>query len=294
MILRTTAYKPVANGQIERVHKTINAIFAKIVSQNLQDWCELAPFVTFAYNTSRHSSTSFSPFYFLYLREPRVGIDLLLHKKEPAYQNFDQYSDDVRRKMQIAYKIVENQLKVVFDRAKRRYDARVRSVKFDVGDLCYFHSPRLFAGRGRKFRNQTSGPWKVIRKVNEVNNSIQKSPKSKARIVHVERMMKYFGEVPKNWQESEPKTVNLVCCENSTRKTDFTESENWHDTPVTSSAGRLLSPSHTRTRQSARDSKCMPGRCHFYQVKQRYRFSILFYECEKQVGQFASMWCLLF
>ena len=68
--LRTTAYRPVANGQIERVHKTINAVFVKTVSQNLRDWCELAPFVTFAYNTSRHSSTSFSPFYLLYLREP--------------------------------------------------------------------------------------------------------------------------------------------------------------------------------------------------------------------------------
>ena len=233
--LRTTAYRPVANGQIERVHKTINAVFAKTVSQNLRDWCELAPFVTFAYNTSRHSSTTFSPFYLLYLKEPRVGIYLLLHKKEPAYQNFDQYSEDVRRKMQVAYKIVENQLKVVFDRAKRRYDARVRSVKFEVGDLCYFYSPRLFAGRGRKFRNQTSGPWKVIRKVNEVNYSIQKSPKSKAIIVHVDRMMKYFGEVPKSWLESEPKTVNLICCVSSTMKTYLPESENSHDTPATSS-----------------------------------------------------------
>ena len=210
-------------------------MFAKTVSQNLRDWCELAPFVTFAYNTSRHSSTSFSPFYLLYLREPRVGIDLLLHKKEPAYQNFDQYSDEVRRNMQVAYKIVENQLKVVFDRAKRRYDARVISVKFDVGDLCYFHSSRLFAGRGRKFRNQTSGPWKVIRKVNDVNYSIQKSPKSKVMIVHVDRMVKYFGEVPKSWLESEPKTITLIRYEDSTSKTDSTESEDWHETPATAS-----------------------------------------------------------
>ena len=239
--LRTTAYRPVASGQIERVHKTINAVFAKTVSQNLRDWCELAPFVTFAYNTSRHSSTSFSPFYLLYLREPLVGIDLLLHKKEPAYQSFDQYSDEVRRKMQVAYRIVENQLKVVFDRAKRRYDARVKSVKFNVGDLCYFYSPRLFAGRGRKFRNQISGPWKVIRKVNEVNYSIQKSPKSKAVIVHVDRMVKYFGDVPKCWQENEPTTISLIRCDDSTRKTDSIESENSHDATVGGSPVSSLS-----------------------------------------------------
>ena len=124
---------------------------------------------------------------------------------------------------------MENQLKVVFDRAKRRYDARVRSVKFDVGDLCYFYSPRLFAGRGRKFRNQTSGPCKVIRKVNDVNYSIQKSPKSKVMIVHVDRMVKYFGEVLKCWLENEVKKVTMVRYENLTGKTHSTESEDGHE-----------------------------------------------------------------
>ena len=149
--LRTTSHRPTGNSQVERVHGTINAVFAKTVSQNLRDWCEIAPFVTFAYNTSRHSSTSFSPFYLMYLREPRVGIDLMLNKKEPAFRDFDEYSDEISRKMNIAYRIVETQLKVVFDRAKRRYDSRVKSVKFVVGEFCYFYSPRLFAGRGRKF-----------------------------------------------------------------------------------------------------------------------------------------------
>ena len=130
-------------------------------------------------------------------------------------------------------------------------------MKFDVGDLCYFYSPRLFAGRGRKFRNQTSGPWKFIRKVNEVNYSIQKSPKSKAMIVHVDRMMKYFGEVPKSWLEGEPKTVNLIRCENSTRKTDWIESENLHDTSVTSSPDAFsVSAIHDPDNQQGPVSAC--------------------------------------
>ena len=282
--LRTTAYRPTANGQIERVHKTINAVFARTVSQNLRDWCELAPFVTFAYNTSRHSSTSFSPFYLLYLRELRVGIDLLLHKKEPAYQNFDQYSNEVRREMQVAYKIVENQLKVVFDRAKRRYDARVESVKFDVGDLCYFYSPRLFGGRGRKFRNQTTGPWKVIRKVNDVNYGIQRSPESKVTIVHVDRMVKYLGEVPKCWLESEPKATALIRYEDSTWNTDSTESE---------VSFFRRSPPQVQPYSTAIPTKmaCQSrtGRCRICQAKQRYRFALLSNKCEGQIGTFVSM-----
>ena len=75
---RTTAYRPFSNGAIERVHRTINAIFAKAVDENQKKWCELTPFVTFAYNTSYHSSTALSPFYLLYLHEARIPIDLVM------------------------------------------------------------------------------------------------------------------------------------------------------------------------------------------------------------------------
>ena len=75
---RTTAYRPSSNGAVERVHRTINAIFAKMVDENQRNWCELTPYVTFAYNTSYHSSTTFSLFYLLYLREARIRIDLVM------------------------------------------------------------------------------------------------------------------------------------------------------------------------------------------------------------------------
>ena len=68
---RTTAYRPSSNGAVERVHRTINAIFAKMVDENQRNWCELTPYETLAYNTSYRSSTTFSLFYLLYLREAR-------------------------------------------------------------------------------------------------------------------------------------------------------------------------------------------------------------------------------
>ena len=74
--LRSTAYRPVANAAIERTHRTINAVFAKTIKEHQRDWHEQAKYVCFAYNTAKHSSTTFSPFYLVFLREPRVGIDL--------------------------------------------------------------------------------------------------------------------------------------------------------------------------------------------------------------------------
>ena len=141
--LKSTAYRPVANAAIERVHRTLNAIFAKTIRENQSDWCERAKYVTFAYNTAKHGSTTFSPFYLVFLREPRVGIDLLLDTKEPAYNNTDEYAEIVRERMQQAYKIVSDQLQVTFERAKRRYDQRVKAVRFKLHEFVWFFCPRL-------------------------------------------------------------------------------------------------------------------------------------------------------
>ena len=146
--LRSTPYRPVANSAIESTHRTINAVFAKTIKEHQKDWHEQAKYVYFAYNTAKHSTTTFSPFYLVFLREPRVGIHLFLNCSKPAYQDTDEYSENVRERMQKAYKLVSDQLKMTFDRAKRRYDQRVRAVHFPLHSYVWFHFPRLTAGRG--------------------------------------------------------------------------------------------------------------------------------------------------
>ena len=126
--LRSTVYRPVANSKIERVHRTINAEFAKTIRDNQRDWHEQTKYVCFAYNTAKHSSTLFSPFYLVFLREPRVGIDFFLDQSEPAYRDTDEYCEKVQERMQKAYQVVGEHLKATFERAKRRYDQRVREV----------------------------------------------------------------------------------------------------------------------------------------------------------------------
>ena len=197
--LRSTPYRPVANSAIERTHRTLNAIFAKTIKEHQRDWHEQAKYVCFAYNTAKHTSTTFSPFYLVFLREPRVGIDLFLDRSEPAFQDTEEYSEKVRERMQKAYQIVSDQLRVTFDRAKRRYDQRVRAVHFPLNSYVWFFCPRLTAGRGRKFRKLTDGPFRIVRILNDVNYVIQKTPGARLQICHVDRLLRYEGEIPTVW-----------------------------------------------------------------------------------------------
>ena len=197
--LRSTAYRPVANSAIERTHRTINAVFAKTIKEHQRDWHEQAKYVCFAYNTAKHSSTTFSPFYLVFLREPRVGIDLFLDRSEPAFQDSDEYAETVRERMQRAHRIVGEHLKATFERAKRRYDQRVREVRFKLNSYVWYYCPRLHAGRGRKFRKLTDGPYRIIRVLNDVNYVIQKNPGSRPQICHVDRLLRYEGETQRVW-----------------------------------------------------------------------------------------------
>jgi hypothetical protein len=41
--MRTTAYRASANGRVERVHRTLNTLLSKIISEHHRDWDERLP-----------------------------------------------------------------------------------------------------------------------------------------------------------------------------------------------------------------------------------------------------------
>ena len=75
--IRTTAYQPSTNGNIERFHATMHSMIAKWVSQNQRNWDQTLPAVAFAYRTSVQESTGFTPFFLMHGREARIPADLV-------------------------------------------------------------------------------------------------------------------------------------------------------------------------------------------------------------------------
>jgi hypothetical protein len=68
-----------------------------------------------------------------------------------------------------------------------------------LNSYVWFFCPRLTAGRGRKFRKLTDGPFRVVRVLNDVNYVIQKVPGGRLQICHVDRLLRYEGEPPAVW-----------------------------------------------------------------------------------------------
>ena len=210
-VSKITSHRPQANGMVERVHATMHAVFAKIVNSNQKNWCQLVDHVVHAYNTATHSSSSFSPYYLMHMRHPRVPLELLIEKPTAAAaQSTDEYVQQTAERMRQAYTVVREALKANFERSKKRYDARVKTAQFKVGDFVYYYVPRKHVGKNRKWALDNRGPFRVQRKLNDVNYAIQKSPTSNPIIVHIDRLTRYHisgdGEqqsaIPASWRTS--------------------------------------------------------------------------------------------
>ncbi|CAD5210295.1 unnamed protein product [Bursaphelenchus okinawaensis] len=73
--LTTTPYHPAGNGQVERQNRTLADMLAHYVSTGGTDWNEFVPLVCYAFNTSTHPNTGYTPFELLYGRPPRSPIE---------------------------------------------------------------------------------------------------------------------------------------------------------------------------------------------------------------------------
>jgi len=60
--VRTTAYHPQTNGQVERYNRTMATQLRHYVADDPSRWDELLPVVTMAYNSQPHRSTGIAPF----------------------------------------------------------------------------------------------------------------------------------------------------------------------------------------------------------------------------------------
>ena len=86
----TSAYHPQSNGLDERLNQTLKAALQKLVNESQDDWDHLIDNVLFAYRTSKHDSTKYTPFFLMYGREARLPIEVIASPCQNAPVAFEQ------------------------------------------------------------------------------------------------------------------------------------------------------------------------------------------------------------
>jgi hypothetical protein len=200
--LRTTAYKPSTNGTVERFHRTLNSLLGKTVSESHRDWDEWLPQVLAAYRASPHASTGFSPNRLFLGRDANMPLDLVMGlpaEESRSARSTDDYVREMGDRIERCWKLARDHLRVAAERRKVTYDIRAKESQFHEGDWVWYWCPRRYKNRSPKWQRCYTGPYLIVRVIAPVNYVLQKSARSKAFVVHADKIKKCYGATPSNW-----------------------------------------------------------------------------------------------
>ena len=88
---------------------------------------------------------------------------------------------------------------MMYGRDKRKYDHNIEQKLYNVGDAVWYYYPICKKGRSRKLQRPWTGPYIVTKRINNVIYKIKLTAKSKAKIVHHDRLKPYLSDSQPSW-----------------------------------------------------------------------------------------------
>lgn len=159
----TTPYHPQTDGMVERFNSTLLTMISMYVSTNQRDWDTLLPYMLFAYRTSKHATTKYTPFFLLYGFESRLPIDSVLNANFTDYMiDLDDFVFHITQNFTNAWKLANDNIKTQQLRQKTNYDKKVFVQNILKNDLVLIYKPANKVGRSPKLTHTWVGPYRVV------------------------------------------------------------------------------------------------------------------------------------
>lgn len=106
---RTTAYHPACNGEIDCFNKTLADMLATALEGHDFDWDKQLKMACFAYNTSVHATTGYTPFYLMHGYEARLPVDVVCGSAPHESVSHHDYVANMHQRIDAAFEIVQEQ-----------------------------------------------------------------------------------------------------------------------------------------------------------------------------------------
>lgn len=190
---RTTPLHPQSNGLVERMNRTILQHLSMFVSDQQDDWDSIVPLFLYAYRTSAHEVTGYTPATMLFGHDLRMPCDLALPRASEPTTNPASYVGELRTNLERVHAFARQRLASGLDRMKARYDAHVTTRPFSPGERVWLYNPIRKKGLSPKLQRNWQGPFIVIKRLSDVVYRIRRKDRSRALVVHRDRLCLYQG-----------------------------------------------------------------------------------------------------
>ena len=136
--LHTTPYHPQGNGQCERFNSTLCNMLGTLSEEEKSDWKSYLGCMTHAYNCTKHASTTYSPYYLMFGRHPRLPIDVefgLPKSNSGDNSSKSRYVQKLRRRLNYAFQKATKAANQQANKYKSSYDKNIRGPQLQEKDL---------------------------------------------------------------------------------------------------------------------------------------------------------------
>lgn len=159
----STAHHPQTDGQTERVNQVLEQYLRCVISYQQDDWLTFLPMAEFAYNNSRHTSTSVTPFFANYGFHPRFSFSIPTTSVNPSAEERARRLKDLHQDLSLELSLACARHK---DQADRR---RSPTPNFVVGDLVWLLRRHIPTTRPcHKLDHRKLGPFRISECINPV------------------------------------------------------------------------------------------------------------------------------
>ena len=147
--VHTTPYHPQGNGQCERLNSTLCNMLGTLSEEEKSDWKSYLGCMTHAYNCTKHASTTYSPYYLMFGRHPRLPIDVEFGLNKPNCGDISsksRYIQKLRRRLNYAFQKASKYSDQQASKYKHSYDKSVKGPQLHENDLVLV---KIVAHKGR-------------------------------------------------------------------------------------------------------------------------------------------------
>lgn len=207
----SSAYHPESQGALERFHQTLKSMLRAYTLEFKKDWDEGVPLMLFAVREVVQESLGFSPAELVFAHTVRGPLKLMQEKwlsDDSPPQNLLDYVCQFRYRLSKACEIASANLQASQRKMKSWYDKKAKTRSFAPGDKVLVFLPLP----GSSLQARYSGPYTVLRKVNDLDYVIATPDRRKgSRLCHINMLKEYCSRVDATSSETESPVPVLTC-----------------------------------------------------------------------------------
>jgi hypothetical protein len=185
--LQTTPFHPETNGGLERSHRVLKEYLRHYINEDQTNWDEWIPYSVYAYNTSIHTATGYTPFELVY--GFKATMPSVLQGNPSVQYNYEDFLMEIKNRLQTAHSVARERLVNAKMKSKEYYDKAARESTLRVGDRVLLYDETVRRGRSKKVSSQWLGPFEII-DLDKVNATIKRGTRTQK--VHLNRLKPFY------------------------------------------------------------------------------------------------------